>query len=53
MYSVPQQLKFFYRGDNGNFVWVCNFLSFDEGNNEFISFLCLDHGQNIMKNNSL
>ena len=51
--SVPKQLEFFYGGDNDNFVQACNFLSPNEDNNEFISFLCSDYGQNIMTNNSL
>ena len=50
---VPYQLEFFYGGDNGNFIRACNFLSIDEDNNEFVSFLCSDRGQNIMTNNSL
>ena len=29
------------------------FLSLNKDNNEFVSFLCSDRGQNIMKNNSL
>ena len=51
--SAPQQLKFFYGGDNNNFVRACNILSLNEDSNVFISFLCLDHGQNIMTNTSL
>ena len=51
--SVPQQLKFFYGGDNNNFVRACNILSLNEDSNVFICFLCLDHGQNIMTNTSL
>ena len=50
--SVPQNLEFLYSGDNYNFVQTCNFLSLNEDNNEFISFLCSDYGQNIMTNNS-
>ena len=42
----------FFGGENGNFVHACNLLSFNEDNNEFISFLCSDMGQNIMTNNS-
>ena len=50
---VPHQLEFFYGGDNDNFIRACNFLSINEDNNEFVSFLCSDRGQNIMTNNSL
>ena len=39
---VPHHLEFFYGGDNDNFIRLCNFLSINEGNNEFISFLCSD-----------
>ena len=50
---VPHQLELFYGGDNKNFVVrACNFLSPEEDNNEFVSFLCSDRGQN-MTNNSL
>ena len=51
--SVPEQLEFFYGDNNENFVRACNFLSLNEDNNEFISFLCSDNGQNIMTNDSL
>ena len=51
--SVPQQLQFVYGGDNNNFVRARNILSLNEDSNVFISFLCLNHGQNIMTNNSL
>ena len=51
--SVLKQLEFFYGGDNDNFVQACNFLLSNEDDNEFISFLCSDQGQNIMTNNSL
>ena len=51
--AVLHQLGFFYGGDNENFVRACNFLSPNEDNNEFVSFLCSDRGQNIMTNNSL
>ena len=50
---VPHQLEFFYGGDNDNFIRACNFLSINEDNNEFVSFLCSDRGQNIMTNNCL
>ena len=51
--SVPQELEFFYGGDNENFVRACNLLSLNESNNELIYFLCSDHEQNIMTNNCL
>ena len=50
---VPHQLEFFCGVDNENFVQVCNFLSLNEDNNEFVSFLSLDAGQNMAMNNSL
>ena len=50
---VPHQLEFFCGVDNENFVQVCNFLSLNEDNNEFVSFLSLDAGQNMTMNNSL
>ena len=43
----------FFGGNNDNFLLTCNFLSLSENNNEFVSFLCSDMGQNIMTNNSL
>ena len=43
----------FFGGENEIFVNACNFLSPNEDNNEFISFLCSDMGQNMMTNNSL
>ena len=46
-------MEFFFVGDNYNFVQTCNFLSLNEDNNKFVSFLCLDIGQNTMTNNSL
>ena len=51
--AVPAQLEFFYGRDNENFIGACNFLSPNEDNNEFVSFLCSDRGQNIMVNNIL
>ena len=51
--KVPPQLGFCFGGDNDNFLLTCKFLSLSEDNNEFVSFLCLDMGQNIMTNNSL
>ena len=49
----PLSLNFFFGGDNHNFLLTCNILSLSEDNNEFVSFLCSDMGQNIMTNNSL
>ena len=51
--AVPEQIEFFYGGENENFVRACNFLSHRNGNREFIAFLISDIGQNIMTNNSL
>ena len=51
--TVPHQLEFFCGEDNDNFIRSCNFLSINEDNNEFVSFLCSDRFQNIMTNNSL
>ena len=50
--KTPPQLEFLFGGDNNNFVQACNFLSLNEDNNEFVSFLCSDRGQNIMTNKS-
>ena len=46
-------MEFFFGGDNDNFVQACNFLSLNGDDNELVSFLCSDIGQNIMVNNSL
>ena len=43
--KIPPQLEYFFGGHNDNFVHACNFLSLNEDNNEFISFLCSDTGQ--------
>ena len=51
--SVPNQLDFFYGGQNENFTHAVNFLSLSNDNREFIAFLISDAGQNIMTNNSL
>ena len=51
--KIPPQFEFFFGGGNGNFLQACNFLSLNEDNNEFASFLWSDMGQNIMTNNSL
>ena len=48
----PLSLNFFFGFENNNFVHACEFLLLNEDNNEFISFLCSDMGQNIMTNNS-
>ena len=44
--SVPNQLGFFYGGQNENFARAAD-------NREFIAFLISDPGQNKMTNNSL
>ena len=49
--AVPAQLEFFHGGVNENFVTACNFLSPNEDNNEFASFLCSDKVQNILASN--
>ena len=51
--SVPEQLEFFYGGNNENFVRACNSLSLNEDNNEFIYLFCSDNGQNVIMNSSL
>ena len=51
--AVPAQLEFFYGGGNENFVRACKILSPNEDDNEFVSFLCSDRGQNIVTNDSL
>ena len=51
--AVPAQSEFFYGRDNESFVRACNFLSPNEDNNEFVSFLCSDRSQNIMADNNL
>ena len=51
--SLLSLIFFFFGVENDNFVHACNFLLLNEDNNEFISFLCSDMGQNIMTNNSL
>ena len=51
--AAPVQLEFFHGEDNESFVRACNFLSPNEDNNEFVSFLCSDRSQNIMANNNL
>ena len=51
--KVPPQLEFFFGKDNENFVNACNLIGPDEENNEFVSFLWSDMGQNLMTDNSL
>ena len=51
MEKFPLNLIFFFCGDNDNFVQAYNFLSLNEDNNKFVSFLCSDSGQKIMTNN--
>ena len=51
--SVPNQLDFFYGGQNENFTRAANFLSLSKDNREFIAFLISDTGLNILINNSL
>ena len=51
--TVPQQLDFFYGGENSNFNRVVEFLSLSNKNREFIAFFLSDLGQNLMTNNSL
>lgn len=54
--SVLHQLNFFHGGSNENLslkAQVYNFLSPNNVNRKFISFLLSDTGQNIVTNNSL
>ena len=51
--TVPHQLEFFYGGINENFIQSCYFLSPNNNNKEFITFLVFDEGQKIMTNNNL
>ena len=51
--SVPSSLQFFYGGEDDEFIEACSLLSLNEDNNDFVSFLASDIGQNIMVNNSL
>ena len=52
--SYSSSARTFFGGYNKNFVRACIFfLSLNEDNYEFISFLSSETGQNIMKNNSL
>ena len=46
--QIPSQLEFFFSGDNDNFVNASNFLSLNEDNNEFVSFLRSDIMKDIM-----
>ena len=49
----PPHLEYFFGSDNDNFLLTFNFVSLSEDNNEFVSFLCSDMGQNIMTNSNL
>ena len=50
---LPRPAWIFFGDDNENFVRASNILSQHEDNNEFVSFLCSDIGQNIKTSNSL
>ena len=47
MVKFSRSLKYFFGGENENFVNASNFLSLNEDNKEFISFLCSGMGLNI------
>ena len=51
--TVPEQLEFFYGGENEIFARACNFWSLGNVNREFIAFIISDIGKNIMTNSSL
>ena len=51
--TVPQQLDFFYGGENSSFNRAVEFLSPSNENREFIAFLLSDIGENLRTNNSL
>ena len=51
--KVSPQLKFFFGGDNENFVNPCKLIGLGEDNNEFVCYFCSDMGQNMMTDNSL
>ena len=51
--AVPEQLEFFYGGENEIFARACNFWSLGNVNREFIAFIISDIGKNIMTNSSL
>ena len=51
--KIPPQLEFFLEAFNFQLFLTFNFLSLSENNNELVSFLGSDMGQNIMTNNSL
>ena len=53
MDAYLHNLNFFFDGDNDNLLNACNLIGLNEDNNEFVSFLCSDMGQNILTNNSL
>ena len=50
---MSPQLKSFFSKDNENFVNASNFIGLDKDNNEFLSFFCMDMGQNMMTGNGL
>lgn len=47
MVKSSPSLKYFFGGENENFVNASNFLSLNKDNKEFISFLCSGMGLNI------
>ena len=49
----PSSLNFFSVVTMKIFLIACNLLCLNEDNNKFVSFLCSDHGQNILTENSL
>ena len=51
--SAPNQLDFFYGGQNENFTLAADFLSLNNDYREFIAFLISDLRQNVMTNNSM
>ena len=51
--KVSPQLKFFFGGDNENFVNAYKLIGLGEDNNEFVCYFCSDMGQNMMTGNSL
>ena len=51
--AVPEQLEFFYGGENKIFARACNFWSLGNVNREFIAIIISDIGKNIMTNSSI
>ena len=51
--NILQQFEIFFSGDNENILIACNLFSLNKDNDEFVSFLCSDHGQNILIENNL